>query len=116
MEPPAWVTNEQSWRRNCRRIVARCGDLLDGRIGVIAAAQQLSKLRHWVRADDDPDFQIFIAIESESDHLPTGNERQHWAPDALKTKDVEIREIEEFHRAGALEAARKLQAKYANKA
>ena len=116
MNPPPWVTNEQSWWKDCRRIVARCGDLLDGRLGVIAAAQQLSKLRHWVRADDDPDFNIFTVIESESDHLPTGSERQYWAPDALTTKDAEITAIEEFYRDEALDAARKLREKYAVKA
>jgi hypothetical protein len=116
MTPPTWVTNEQSWRKDCRRVVARAGDLLAGRLGVIAAAQQLAKLRFWLRADDDPDFSVFTAINSESDHLPTGAERQHWATDALKDKDVEIRAIEEFYREDALEAARKLQAKYAVKA
>ena len=116
MSPPSWVTNNHSWRKNCRRIVARAGDLLDGRLGVIAAAQELIKLRFLTRTQDDPDFNIFVLIDSEADHLPTGSERQHWAADALATKDIEIRQIEEFYRKDALDAARNLQRKYGESA
>ena len=116
MTPPPWVTNEESWRKNCRRVVARAGDLLEGRVSLVAAAYHLEKLRFWLRAQNDRDFDIFTAITSETTHLPVGRERQHWAKDALEAKDVEIRRIEDFYRANALDAARKLQMKYFAKA
>ena len=116
MTPPAWVTSEQSWRKDRRRVVARAGDLLEGRLSVIAAAHHLAKLRFWLRAEDDHDFDIFTAITSDTTHLPVGSEREHWAKDALEAKDVEIRRIEDFYRANALDAARKLQTKYFAKA
>ena len=113
MERPAWVTNEQKWTTHCRKIRARSRDLLDGRLGVIEAARELSKLGFWLRAQNDPDFTTFVAIDSESDHLPVGGVRREWAPDALQRKDAEIRIVEERWRDEALNAARNLLEKYA---
>jgi len=37
----------------------------------------------------------FIGIDSETDHLPVGKVREHWAADALEAKDAEITIAEE---------------------
>ena len=85
----------------------------DGRLGVVDAARQLSALGHSVRAERDPDFTTFVAIDSESDHLPVGRVRREWAPDALQRKDAEIHIVEERWREEALKAAQNLLEKYA---
>lgn len=38
----------------------------------------------------DPDFVIFVAIDSETDHLPLGRVRELWSPDVLMEKDREL--------------------------
>src|SRR5262245_41995159 len=102
MECPSWVTNEQEWTDLCVQIAARSRELLDRRLGVIDAARQLSALGYSVRAERDPDFNTFVAIDCESDHLPIGRVRREWAPDALERKDAEIRVVEERWRDKAL--------------
>ena len=49
-----------------------------------------------------------IAIDSETDALPVGEVRREWSPDALKRKDKESTEAEDFYRDSAINAATKL--------
>jgi len=60
----------------------------------------------------DEDYSIFLGIESETDHLPVGDVRRHWSPEALSQKDIEIQEVETFFRERALKAARALITRY----
>lgn len=73
--------------------------VLDDRIGILEAVQTLSSHRssesNLVSADD---YNLFRAIESETDHLPVGAVRQHWHPDSLIGKDAEIARYEELSR------------------
>lgn len=110
--PPAWVTNEASWRKNRRRVVARAGDLIEGRIGVIVCAREMSKLAFWLREQNDPNFMTFRGIDSESDTLSAGPGREFWSASALRDEDQKIRTAENAWRAVAVEAARALIAKY----
>lgn len=65
--------------------------VLDGQADVIEAAHALCYL---VRQDSSiaskEDHTLFIAIASETDHLPVGRVRQEWHPDYLPEKDSEI--------------------------
>src|SRR5262245_15580358 len=110
--PPEWATNEASWRKTRRRVVARARDLIEGRIGVIMCAREMSKLAFWLREQNDPDFLIFRGIDSESDALPAGPERQWWSESALREEDEKIRAAEDLWRVAATEAARALIEKY----
>ena len=52
--------------------------LTEGTIGTILAARKLASLRHTLVGDKfDDDWRTFIGIDSETDHLPTGDERSH---------------------------------------
>jgi hypothetical protein len=87
--------------------------LTNGDIGVLAAAQKLSLLRHTLVGDArDEDWDVFVGIDSETDHLPLEESRKNWAPDALARKDVEIKEAEDFFRARAMQAAQNLIRRY----
>lgn len=114
MEIPDWVTNEASWRKTCKKVVARARDLEERRIGVIVCAREMCKLAFWLRAEDDPDFLVFRGIASESDELPAGQERLHWSESALQKEDIKIAEAEKIWRGAALEAAESLRRKYEN--
>ena len=46
--------------------------------------------------ENDADFLLMTAISSETDHLPLGPARQHWAPDALARKDEELAEAADY--------------------
>lgn len=87
--------------------------LIDRKIGTILAARKLASLRHALVGDKfDDDWRIFIGIDSETDDLPTGEERKHWSPDALAAKDIEIQRAEGIYREPALAAARNLLQRY----
>jgi hypothetical protein len=74
----------------------------------VEGARRLSGLEHRLAAEHDPDFTFFIGVDSETDHLPLGDVRQHWAADALRKKDEELSSLEGFFRADALCACRNL--------
>jgi hypothetical protein len=100
---------------NRQKLVAIAQQLLAGRIGVIEAARQIAPFRgDRVGLDEfDPDFVIFVVIESETDDLPVGETRSYWDADALTEKDLEIARCDELYRAQALEAASHLVARFA---
>lgn len=96
-----------------RRVVAVAEAVLSGRVGVIEGARQLVALRSSVTNNDlDDDFIAFIAIDSETDTLPVGEVRKLWAADSLIAKDREIEGTEELYRDGAVEACRRLVARF----
>ena len=66
--------------------------------------------RHTDAIADVEDRRLIIGIESETDDLPVGEARKLWAPDALKTKDVEIARFEELYRRQFLEACKRIAA------
>ncbi|MGI9088007.1 MAG: hypothetical protein ACR2HH_09760 [Chthoniobacterales bacterium] len=66
-----------------------------------------------VSSTTDPDFRTFVAIDSETDDLPVGETRRHWAADALAKKDLEIARCEDVYRHAAHEAASHLVARFA---
>ncbi|HTJ79694.1 MAG TPA: hypothetical protein VL357_11925 [Rariglobus sp.] len=89
--------------------------LTTGKIGVLLAARQLAALRFTLVGDKlDDEWRIFVAIDSETDHLPTGKERIHWQGEALAEKDIEIKESELFYHDKALAAAYNLIRRYEN--
>ncbi len=70
---------------------------LAGSVTAIDAVRELLPLRHRVGVQgDDPDFAVFARIEERTAHLPFGDVRSLWAPDALREKDREIAVAEEW--------------------
>jgi hypothetical protein len=113
MDRPDWVPNEHHGREDCREIVQRCQDLLEGRLGVIEAARRLKELAFRVRAEEDEDFLLFRVIDSESDALPVGPGRAHWSAAALEREDAKIAGFEDNWREQAMASARHSAEKYA---
>ena len=89
--------------------------ILDRQINLVEGAWRLSALRHDVtRKYFDDDFMLFVAIASETDHLPVGDVRNQYSPDALRKADAEIAEAERLHRAQAEHACEKLITRFSN--
>ena len=100
------------------KIVAVCQAILNEEMGVIAGSRILCGLEFELRYDlyrqydCDEDFTTFIAINSETDHLPVDRERINWSAEALARKDREIAEAEAFYRASCFEACHTLVARF----
>jgi hypothetical protein len=79
-------------------IAALAKGLLDGTEPYMASVRQLSSLRHSVSEDGrDPDFMIFLAIDSETDHLPPEQARESCTQAWLAKCDQEAKEVEAFY-------------------
>ena len=94
------------------KIVAICEAILNEDIGVIAGSRRLNHLGYELDLDRDEDFLTFVAINSETDHLPVDSERQNWSVEALKRKDKEIAEFEAAYKDQAIESCKKLIARF----
>jgi hypothetical protein len=98
----------ETWERQNylrSKILHVAKQLVAGKIGIIAASRELGSLRHEVEPRIAEMLVIFGAIDSETDTLPIGTVRREWNQEALKRKDQEIAEAEEFHRDAAMNAA-----------
>jgi hypothetical protein len=82
------------------RDVARA--IADGQIGLVEGSWKIRDLE-FAGADADDEMRAlltpFVAVTSETDHLPIGEERANWSPDVLREKDQEIRAYDEACRA-----------------
>ncbi len=70
--------------------------VLEGKVGIIEGARQLSTLAPELVADwkVDPDFLVLAALDSETDDLPVGAQRKLWDKKALAERDPTISRIE----------------------
>jgi len=78
---------------------------LAGEIGVIEIAQAISPYSDLPEPEFRPHLNTFVGIDSETDALPAGTVRQHWAPEVLNQKDKEIAAAESRWREAATVAA-----------
>ena len=76
--------------------------IANGRLGVVEGSWKLRELTFADAFVDDEMralFMPFVAVTSETDHLPIGADRVNWNPDVLRAKDEEIRAYDEASRA-----------------
>lgn len=91
------------------KAINTAAEMISGKLGIIAGARIMSGLRFDTELpDDDKDFLKLVAIDSETDALPVGLEREQWSAEALKEKDIEIRRCEELYRQDAIDACERL--------
>jgi hypothetical protein len=84
-------------------------DILNGQTGILEGVRELAYLsQRLAPVKTDADFSVFIALDSETDHLPVGEERKNWAASALSEKDEEIRRFENLYRERVFAACREL--------
>ena len=100
------------------KVVAICEAMLREEIGIIAGSRKLKSLgfelvKFELVDDRDEDFSMFVAIDSETDHLPVDIERQNWSSEALERKDKEIAEYEASAKEDALTTCKKLIKRFA---
>jgi hypothetical protein len=100
----------ESEERAHREVVTIATAILNGSVGIIEGARQLSALAHDV-VDDwrvDADFVVFGALDSGTDHLPIGRAREYWDPVALVDRDREVERVEADARPKIEQACRNL--------
>jgi Protein of unknown function (DUF2489) len=70
--------------------------ILKGELGIIEGARVLSTLAPDLVADwkVDPDLLVLAALDSETDDLPLGKQRELWATTALAERDAIVLQME----------------------
>jgi hypothetical protein len=63
----------------------------------ILAARELCALRHSIGIPrDDADFTCFVAIDSETDGIPVGQQRKLWSPESWARLEPEVTQAREW--------------------
>lgn len=103
--PPPWPLPDA---------LAVAREVLAGDRGVIEGSVELARYAHDIVPDWrlDPDFVIFGALASETDHLPFGEARSRWSSAALARADADIETISEAYRAKVQTACANLIARF----
>src|SRR5689334_15847762 len=89
------------------QLVSTAESVLSGKVGVIEGSRLLWRLGSEWYGDHDPDFIIFVTVDSETDHLPVDDERKNWGEEALREKDEEIAKFEALYREPVLAACKR---------
>jgi hypothetical protein len=83
--------------------------MIEGTMRPLLGARMLMQHLHTLKDEVEPEiFRLFQGVDSESDSLPIGPERNHWGSEALLEKDAQASAYELQCRDQLLEAARHL--------
>lgn len=86
--------------------------MLAGRLSYLDGARMMLRLRAEAGLGADGDFVVFVTIESETDHLPIGEQRAYWAEDALRAKQAEIESCESWAKEVARSSVERLAKRF----
>lgn len=108
---PSWRDQHASRKR--AEAVAIADQVISGDLSPILGARALLLLQPALGVPSgDDDFDTFVVIESETDALPLGAVRSHWAPEALAAKELEIQRAEEWAMAAGGQAFRNVRTRF----
>jgi hypothetical protein len=95
-------------------LVAVAAAMLDRTVSYFEGAVEVLRLKSAVGGipDRDPDFDAFVVIESETDHLPLKAQQHLWNPEALAELAPEFTRTEDWADTFAPEACRSLIARF----
>lgn len=93
-----------------KELVALAEEMIDGRLSFFEGAPKVLALKESIGgiADRDRDFDAFVVISSETDHLPLEVHRHRWLPKALNKLAPEFEKTEQWAKGFAPEACRNL--------
>ena len=95
-------------------VVCLASALFRRSLPLLAGVRALSSLSHTLEAEvDDPDFSLFVAIDSETDHLPNAEARAVSSSTWLEQCDRELADVERVHGAAITAACERLLFRYA---
>ena len=97
--------DESSLMERAKEIARRA---LSGERDSLLACRDLADLRGRLPGVSDQTMNIFVGVASEVDDLPIGAEREHWADEVLRSKDIAAADYRERVRATVEEALQEL--------
>lgn len=99
----------ESQERARQEVVSLCRAMLAEEMSFFEGAIRVCSLRSNLGVNEnDSDLMAFVAIESETDHLPPSHTQNLWSAGALQRLQPEFEKAEEWARAFAGEACKSL--------
>ncbi len=81
---------------------------INGEMNLLLAVREINSALHGLpeleKKVQRSDFLFLTGVSSECDELPLGSERQYWAPESLRERDLRARAYEEKIRQDILSA------------
>ena len=88
-------------------------EMINGNKNYLEGAVEIVSLYHEAEIEEqNKDFNIFIGIPSETDHLPIGEMRKNWSKEALEKHEAEIQETTKWAKDISLNQCSLLAKKY----
>jgi hypothetical protein len=100
-------SNDPSSMERARKIAC---ETLAGDYDLLLACRDLANLRERLPGVADDLMDTFVGVASEIDDLAVGAERNHWADESLRAKDIEAANYRERVKGVVTEALRELLA------
>jgi hypothetical protein len=95
------------------RIAEIARETIDGNVGIVEAYRLINSLRVSMPTGEyDSAFNIFVAVDSDTDHLPNPETRHLWSEDGLQKADKELDQLGEHYRADVIEGCHELLSKF----
>ncbi|QRX81606.1 DUF2489 domain-containing protein [Glaciimonas sp. PAMC28666] len=93
-----------------QNLVTLAEAMLDGDLSFFEGAIEVLTLKEKVGGvvDRDPDFDAFLVIRSETDHLPLKSQHSLWSSESLKHLEPEYLSAEEWAKSFAPQACKNL--------
>jgi len=110
-DTPSLNESEEIARQN---LVALCRAMLAGKLSFFEGAIEVCSLRSSIRvSENDLDIMAFVAIASETDHLPPLKAQPLWSSDALQRLQPEFEKTETWAKSFANESCKNLIERFA---
>jgi hypothetical protein len=101
--------NEQNVMACQAEILSAAQDLRSGTLPFIEGVRKLAALRFQVSSSgEDPDFISFVAVDSETDHLPPQTATAHCTNEWLAKCEAEVQEVILVHNSAIFAACDRL--------
>lgn|ERR1700733_2112937 len=92
------MSHEEYVEQRRHDVLQRIQQAMDAKVGLLLAVRDVyaflhqPEFRNRIRSED---YLFLKGVESECDGLPLGTERQFWAPESLREKDLKIESYEQ---------------------
>jgi len=93
-----------------KQLVCLAQAMLDKKLSYFEGAAQILKIKSKISgiADRDVDFDAFVVIESETDHLPLEEQKPRWSKEALSRLEQEFDKTEQWAQTFAPQACKNI--------
>jgi len=109
-DSPEWNESQAVARQ---KLVCLCREMLAGELSFFEGSIQVCALTPIGVSESDPDLMAFIAIRSETDHLPPVHSQHLWSVEAIQRLQPEFAKTESWAKSFATKACESLIRRFA---